>query len=335
MLAQLAALIVVVVALLASVELAAQRGELGLGRLRGESGRSLRRQVVGRWAAAITIGWLLGWIPGLGLSAVVAGLLPGQHGLPVTPAVVVAPLMALVAMIAVILPAARSTLGKPVIELLQAAPTVHRDAGRRQLVVDAVVIVAALSALVVAAQSGTSSLLGLLVPSLLAIAAGLLLARGTIWTAGIARRRWSRGGTAPSQWLTAILLFRLRGLRLMIVLISLATAFVVFAVQVQVIGEDVRRHEAEVRTGAAAVLRVEGEPAAVIEALDQIDPGRGAGNPTLTAVVVTRRADASATRGMFIEPDAFVDVAYGADRAADQECGSAWGADDPAHRVHR
>ena len=105
----------------------------------------------------------------------------------------------------------------------------------------------------------------------------------------------------------------------MIVLISLATAFVVFAVQVQVIGEDVRRHEAEVRTGAAAVLRVDGEPAAVIEALDQIDPGRGAGNPTLTAVVVTRRADASATRGMFIEPDAFDDVAFGADRAADRD----------------
>ena len=196
-LVQLAALVVVVVTLLASAELAAQRRELGLGRLRGESGRSLQRQVVGRWAAAITIGWLIGWIPGLGLSAAVAGVLPGQHGLPVTPAVVVAPLMALVAMIAVILPAARSTLGKPVIELLRTAPSVHRDAGRRQLVADAVVVVAALSALVVAAQSGTSSLLGLLVPSLLAIAAGLLLARGTIWTAGIARRRWSRGGTAP------------------------------------------------------------------------------------------------------------------------------------------
>lgn len=318
-LAQLAALIAVVLVLLAAVTLTAERGELGLARLRGEPARSLRRQIVGRWAIAVTIGWLLGWIPGVAVLAVVSGRLPGHHGLPVVPAVVLAPLVTLAVMIGGITPAAQSAVGRPVIDLLRSAPTASRRDGGRQLILDVAVLVAALSGLLVAVQSGAASVLGLLVPSLLAIAIGVLLARATSWIAGVVRQRGARRGAPAGGLLTAILLVRLRGVRLLIVTICLACAFVVLAVEVEAIGTRVRRHEAEVRTGAAAVLRVEGDPSTLVEQLDRIDPGRFHGEPTMTAVVVTRRADASATRGMFVEPAAFSRIAFGADRAADQE----------------
>ena len=201
-LAQLGALVAVVVALLASVAVTAQRGELGLARLRGEPARSLRRQVLGRWAAAMAIGWLLGWIPGVALLAFTARALPLDHGLPIAPALLVVPLVALVVMTAGVLPAAQAVLGQPVIELLRSSPSASREAGRRQLLVDAVVLVLALSGLLVAVQSGTDSVLAVLVPSLLAVAVGVLLARVMIGAAGLARHRWTGRGRRAGGLLT-------------------------------------------------------------------------------------------------------------------------------------
>ncbi len=317
-LVQLAALIVVVLVLLASVAITSQRGELGLARLRGQAGRRAGRQVVGRWALAVALGWLLGWVPALVALFFTATGLPGQRGLRLVPVVPIAAGAALLLMVAAIVPATRAMVRQPVVELLRTSPPAAAESGRRELIVDVAVLAAAASGLVVALQSGTSSLLGLLVPSLLAIAVGIVLGRIARRLADRVRARRLRTGRAPGALLTAILLSRLRGQRLTIVTVCLASAFAVFAVQVQAIGTAVRRHEAGVRTGAAAVLTVDGDPSALVAALDQLDPAHATDRATMTAVVLTRRADAGATRGMYVEPAAFDALAYGADQAADR-----------------
>ncbi len=313
--AQLTALVVVVVALLASVAIAAERGELGLARLRGLSGRRAGRQTIGRWALAVSLGWLLGWLPAMAALRYVADRLPDET-VPVVAFVPLAAGAALLLMIAAIMPATRTLVRRPVIELLRTSSPAAHDRGLRELVVDVAVIVAAASGLLVALQSGASSLLGLLVPSLLAVALGIALGRLVTWLADRARRRRTRTGDRAGGLLTAILVGRLRGVRLAMVTVSLTTAFVVFAVQVQTIGSTVRLHEAEVRTGATAVVTVDGEPSDLLHALDELDPSHATDRATMTAVVVTRRADATATRGMFVEPAAFAALAFGAERAA-------------------
>ena len=313
--AQLTALVVVVVALLASVAIAAERGELGLARLRGLSGRRAGRQTIGRWALAVSLGWLLGWLPAMAALWYVAARLP-DGTVPVVAFVPLAAGAALLLMIAAIVPATRTLVRRPVIELLRTSSPAAHDRVLRELVVDVAVIVAAASGLLVALQSGASSLLGLLVPSLLAVAIGIALGRLVTWLADRARRRRTRTGDRAGGLLTAILVGRLRGVRLAMVTVSLTTAFVVFAVQVQTIGSTVRLHEAEVRTGATAVLTVDGEPSDLLHALDELDPSHATDRATMTAVVVTRRADATATRGMFVEPAAFAALAFGAERAA-------------------
>lgn len=313
-LAQLAVLVGVVLALLASVELSAQRGELGLGRLRGEPVARLRGLVVARWAAVVVTGWLLGWIPALGLLAMLAERLPGQRGLLFGPALIVVPLAVLLTTIAVMAPPAQALLAQPVIGLLRSAPAAARDGGGRQLMVDVALLVLTVSGVLVAVQVGTTSVLGLLVPSLLAVGLAVVLFRLLVRLADQRRRRLGRTGLRPTQLLTATLLVRLRGLRMLTVGTTVAVAFAVFAVQLYVIGFEVRQHDAQVRTGAATVLQVTGEPAAVLHALAQVDPGHDTADARMTAVVVTRRSDARAPRGMFVEPAAFARIAFGADR---------------------
>lgn len=321
-LTQLAALVLVVLVLLSSVALSSSRAELGLRRLRGERTGTLLRLVLGPWSAAVTVGWLLGWVPGLALLAAAASRLPGDRGLPMTAALLVAPLVTLAVLIVVLVPGARSMLAQPVIALLQAAPSAAREVRARQQLVDLAVVVLAGCGLLVAFQAGTSSVLGLLVPSLLAIGIGVLLFRVIVAVAARRRRQLAVRGVSAGL-LTAILMVRLRGLRILVVATCLAAAFAVFAVQLQAIGAGVRRHVAQVRTGAAAVLEVDATPAAVLSALDRLDPRHGTPAAALAAVVVTRRTDPTALRALFTEPLGFAHVAYGASQAAADE---AWAA---------
>jgi hypothetical protein len=313
-LAQLAVLVGVVLALLAAVELTAQRPELGLARLRGEPVVRLRRMVAGRWAAVITAGWLIGWVPGLVLLGVVTAMSSDGQGLLLGPALVVVPLSCLLVMVGVISVPARTMLAQPVTGLLRSAPSAVRESGGRQVIVDVGLLIVAVSGLVVAVQVGTDSVLGLLVPSLLAVGAGVALYLVLVRLMARRRRLLAGSGTRPAALLHATLTFRLRGLRLLVVATSVAAAFAVFAVQVQAIGSDVRRHDAEVRTGAAAVLTVDGDAPDVVRALARFDPRHSATDATVTPVVVARRKDPEALRGMFVEPAAFARLGYGADR---------------------
>lgn len=319
MLTQLAALVVVVIGLLVSVTLAAQRTELGLARLRGEPTAVLQREILGRWAAALGLGWALGWLLGLGLLTVTAGQLPGHRALSVSTALVVAPVLALLLLVGAMVPACRQLLSQPVVELLRAVPPSAHGDGRSDLIVDLLAVVVGIGGVVVAIQVGTDSVIGLLVPAFAAIALAVALHRALRGIAAAVRSRWSGRPSSPTVLLTAILLLRLRGTRIMIVTICLATAVATFGIQLLLIGSAARRHIAEVSTGAAEVFTVSGTPDTVLRALDTIDPGRASDAAGTSVVVSTRRVDAAAVRGMFVEPHIFARLAMGAALTADQQ----------------
>ncbi len=94
------------------------------------------------------------------------------------------------------------------------------------------------------------------------------------------------------------------------------------AVQLTASGGAVRRHDAEVRTGAAVVLEVDGNVTAAQRTLARLDPGHATSAATMTVVALTRRTDGRALRGMFVEPAGFAAVAYGTDRTTDP---ATWG----------
>ncbi len=312
LLTQLAALAVVVVGLLVSVTLAAQRTELGLARLRGEPTALLRREVLGRWAAAAGLGWALGWLLGLGLLTVTAGQLPGDRALPVSPVLILAPGLALLLLLTAMVPASRQLLAQPVVGLLRAVPPSARGGGRSDLLIDLLAVTVGIGGVVVALQVGTDSVIGLLVPAFAAIALAVALHRAIGGVAAVVRARWSGRPRSSSVLLTMVLLLRLRGSRIMIVTICLATAVATFGLQLLLIGSAARRHIAEVSTGAAEVFTVSSDPATVLRALDTIDPGRATGAAATSVVVVTRRVDEAAVRGMFVEPNIFAHRALGA-----------------------
>lgn len=113
------------------------------------------------------------------------------------------------------------------------------------------------------------------------------------------------------------------GFKIIIVGACLATAFPIFAVQVQTIGSAVRRHVAEVSTGAVSVLQVVGQRTAVAAAVSQLDAHDGTPEATVTEVVLTRRRDPYALRGMCVDPTSFTTVAAGAGSSPTKTDGAA------------
>ena len=288
--AQLGVLMAVVVALLTSVHLAEQRAELGLQRLRGQPAGQLRRLVIGRWAAVTIAGGLLGWLPAAVALTVVGDRLPGRPEFPIGPVQVAAVVLAQLIIIAMIIPGVRALLAQPVIEMTRSVSAV-RAGQARQLIIDVALLVLAACGLAAATQTGGSSLLGLLAPSLLAIGLAIVLVRVVIGSATVLRRRLITRLQRPAALLTMIIVLRLRGLRILIITATLATAFVIFVGQLAGIGEQVRRHDAEVRTGSAAVLTVSGDLETISAAVAGLDPGHAGPAAELTPVVITRRAD--------------------------------------------
>lgn len=309
--AQVAVLAVVVLTMLVGLVLQARRSEVGLGRLRGQRVRRLVGRVTGEWLvlvlAGTVLGVALGWVAVL---AARAAWVPrgGPPGLP--PMLPVAVAGTLLVSVALMLGRARQVAGEPIPALLRSTPPRAAATGGRQLVTDAVVVTAALAGLAVGLQSPEDSALVLLAPSLLAIAASLLLAR-LLARAGdaVARRSLLRGRGATT--LAAIQLSRPRGLTALLTVLCAATAFAVFGTQVSTVSERNRTHRAEVEAGAEVVLGTRSPLPDVVRALDAVDPGR----EQATLVVRTRMDERDFVSLMLVEPDAFTRIAHGAREA--------------------
>lgn len=309
--AQVAVLAVAVLAMLVSVALVQRRPELGLSRLRGRGTRPLVRMLAAQWAVLAGLGAVLG--AGFGWAATA---LARSRWLPTSPPLAPplgtwwALLGSVLAALVVLVLLARPVVNEPVPALLRATG-LRAAAGGQRTLVDVVLVTAAGCGLAVGLQSDEESALALLAPSLLAVAASVLLVRLlTRVTARLATRWLARGRAA--RMLAAVLISRGRGTRLLLTVLCMSSAFAVFGTQLGVVSEANRTHRAEVEAGAAAVARTEAPPARVEAVLEEVDPGR-----ERAALVVTSAAPAADGLGaVYVDPGAFQRVAYGARDAA-------------------
>ena len=203
--------------------------------------------------------------------------------------------------------------GEPVPSLLRT--TGERGATDRGLLGEAValtVVACAIAASVLSDQPAIS----MATPALLAVGVALVGARAVSRAAARLGVRWLRAGRTAAG-LTALMLARGRGFRAQVVVVSLATAFLLFGTQYLLVGHTNRQHRDEIEAGAQAVATTVAPPLRVARALDQIDPDR----KHATVVVHTRRNDAGALRGLFVEPEAFRRIAFGTSAVAPA---SAW-----------
>ncbi|GAB2860739.1 hypothetical protein GCM10027026_08240 [Myroides odoratimimus subsp. xuanwuensis] len=312
-LAQLGVLALVVLAMLVSLALAQRRPEIGLGRLRGQAARRLRRGLTGEWAVVVAAGTAVGGLLGtLGVVGVRAAWLPGSPALAPPWSAAAALAATAVAAVALMALMAGPVVQEPVSALLRSTgPRASAPTSSRVLLDTALVTLAA-AGLLVGLQSPDDSALVLLAPSLLAVGASVLLVRAlTTLAARSSRRALERGRTTTA--LGSVLLALSRGLRVLVTVLCLASAFAVFSAQMASVGERNRQHRAEVEAGAAAVASTTAAPSALVRALDEVDPDR----ELATAVVVTRRTDPTALGAMYVEPDAFPRIAFGAGEATD------------------
>jgi hypothetical protein len=315
--AQVGVLALAVLAMLVSVALIQRRPEVGLSRLRGRSFGSLVRSLAAQWTAVVLAGAVLGVAAGFGAAALARGLwLSGPPPLAPPRWVLLSLGLAVLAAILLLVLMARPVVREPVPALLRSTGPRSAGSGDSRLLIDSALVTAAVCGLVVGLQSSDESALALLAPSLLAIAASVLLVRLMAWAAGRLAVRWLTGG--HTTWaLTSVLIARGRGTRLLLTVVCMTAAFLVFTTQLSTVAEANRTHRAEVEAGAAAVGRAGVPPADVVAALDAVDPGRD----RATLVVSSAPSGPDAIGTLYVEPDPFTRIAFG---ALDAAPASAW-----------
>ncbi len=246
-------------------------GEIALAKLRGMS----RRATLGFGLAepvilvvvALPLGLLLAWLADTMLAR--GYLVPGTS-VSVTPTVLLALVVCFFGAVAAAALAARGILSAPVLEQLR------RTGGRRARLVRSSAIDAAAVALAAAGiyelKAGGSDALALLAPGLIALAVGLLAVRLLPALARIEVAR-TRSSTAVASFLASRNVARRPGGLRIVVLLTLAVALAVFAVDGWTVAAANRGDVARAEVGAAEVLHVRvASPGALRAAVEAADP---------------------------------------------------------------
>jgi hypothetical protein len=269
--AQLAVLLVVLVGTVIAGGVERRRRDLALARLRGRSRSAAARWAVtdlaGVLAASLLPGWALAWLVD---RALISATLPAYG---IGPEWRWPVLLAGVGMVAVaglvLYGAAHRAARAPLPELMR---TVAPPATRRVSVAEAAVAVIALAGVVVVLTGGRHTALALVTPTLLALLAGLLLARGGAAVASAVGRRaiWRR---RTGLGLVALNAARSAGLRRVVVLTCVAVALVVSTVDQWSVARTNRQARAEVEVGAPVVLTLgSANVPAIRHAVAAVDP---------------------------------------------------------------
>ena len=304
LLGQLAVLAVVVLMLVASAAVEQRRPELALSRLRGRGPAAtagmLLRELGTVVVAGVPVGFALALLTGelarrFWLTEGIPWELPGTS-------LVGAALSGAAAVLAVAL-VARPVLREPISTLLRRVPP--RRQGWAVGVLDAVVVAVALAGLVTLLSGNLSGPLALGTPTLLALAAGLVLAHVLIPAAGLLSRRMTARGRVVGA-LTAIQVARRPAVRRVMAIITVATALTTFATDALVVGARNRDERARAETGAQAVLTTSARDiTALTGAVSAADPG----GHTATPVVRIRQGSSDAITTLAVVPDQFARIA--------------------------
>ncbi len=246
-----------------------RRPEIALARLRGFPTGRTARFGLGEVLLLILVAAPLGLALGLGAVELSARtvLAPGTHTELRLP-VFVAAGAALAATVLAALLAVRSTLRPGVLDLLRRVPS--RSGWRAGALEGAVVALAGASLLV--ALTDRSAPLAVLVPALLAVVAGVAVARlVALWAAVRLARARRRGRVAPL--LSAAQVARRPGSRRVVAVLTVAVALLTFAATAWDVAARARQDRAVDVVGADRVYTVLADhPTAVRDAVHTADP---------------------------------------------------------------
>ncbi len=308
---QLIAVGLVSLVLAALLGVRALRRELGLRRLRGSSPARLGRAAGLEWLVVAVPGTLAGFLGAavFALSVRATWLDQARVLWPPWGAVAAAAAVPVVGVLLVALLTDRAARA-PIPSLLRATDARASTGRVGLLVLDVLLLVVVGCSILVALTSTESTPIVLLAPALLAVGGGVLVCRVLVLLIG--RLGPHRLVRRPALGLGLLEIARGDGLRGIVVVSAVATALLVLTTQAALIGNDNRNHRADVETGAATVYRTTADAGQVQRVLDEIDPERR----RATAVATVGRP-ADSYRILYVEPDAFRRIAYGATEAAD------------------
>jgi hypothetical protein len=304
LIAQLALLAVAILLLVAQAAVEQRRPEVALARLRGRSREGAGRLVMGELAITTVLGLPAGFLGALLLTSLVRwSLLP--PGVPFElpwQAFAAAGLAAVACAVAIWL-AARPVQRLTVSSLLRrVAPERSRAVG----VVDVLAVALAVFGIVGLATRTLKGPLALLTPTLVALAAGLVVARLVVPVAAAAGRSSQRRGRIGPA-LTAYGLERRPGPRKVVTVVSVAVALTVFAANAVAVGDRNWQARAEVQSGAPLALETDSRnPAALLAAVRRFDPE----GTRATPVAVIRRVDSASTATLAVVSRSMADVAF-------------------------
>ncbi|MEO5661738.1 MAG: FtsX-like permease family protein, partial [Nocardioides sp.] len=274
-----------------------RRGEVAVARLRGRGPAGAVGLLLVELLPVLLVGVVPGAVAALLGGALARSLLPGSAPLEAGPGFAIAVLLAVAAVVLTTVASAVRVAREPLDGLLRSG----RVSSRRWALgaLDAFLIAAVgtgVLAFVTGSLSGTFALLG---PALLALLAGLLLAHltGPAATA-LGRNLLRRGRLVPG--VTLLEMGRRRETRAAIVVITVASALAVFALDAFVVGDRTRANASKHDAGAPVVLRLDGRDLpGVREALSDVDPTGERATPVMVAGTT-----------LAVEPDGFRRIAF-------------------------
>ena len=305
LMAQLALLAAVVLLSVAAAAVEQRRPEVALARLRGRSRDGARWLVVSELGLTVLLGLPLGLALAVGINeAARRVLLPPGVPFEFPLGVLLALLAAAAVGLGAVWLAAQPVLSEPISSLLRRVAQAR--ASRRLPVVDIVVAALAAAGLVGLATTSDAGPLALVTPTLLSLAAGLVVAHVVVRAAASAgATHVRRGRVGPA--LTAYQLARRPAVRKVLTIITVATALAVFAANAVTVADRNREARAQLEAGAPVVLLTDAvEPASLQRALAAVDPTGG----DVTPVAIVRPRDVSATATIAVVPRGFEEVAF-------------------------
>ncbi len=282
-----------------------RRPELALARLRGRGRKGaaayLLSELLPLTLGGVAIGILLAPVV---MSLVAKVVFPVQVPVELPGGFLLAAVGSVVAVLAVVLAAAQRAVAEPVDSLLRAVRARHIGGGAGAAEVTLVVF--SLTAVVALVTGNLEGPLATVAPTLLAVAAGLLLGRalGPV-TRAVARRLLRRGRAVAAAGIVNAA--RRPAARRILVMVVVATALFGFCVDALVTGQHLRQNAAEQENGAPYSLGIRSDSlVAVVAALAAADPG----HEHLTPVVTTPQGSGVEGPTVSVDSTAFPRVAY-------------------------
>lgn len=297
LMAPLAVLAVFVLWLVLAAATQQRRGEVAVARLRGRGPAGAVGLLLVELLPVLLFGVVPGAVAALLGGALARAMLPGAAPFETGLGFAMALVLAVAAVVLTTVAAAVRVAREPLDSLMRHGRVTSARWALGAL--DAFMVAAVgtgVLAFVTGSLSGPFALLG---PALLALLAGLLLAHLAVPAASASGRRLLRRGHLVAG-VTLLETGRRRETGAAIVVITVASALAVFALDAYVVGERTRTNASEHDAGAPVVLRLDGRDLdGVREALDAVDAtGRLA-----TPVVVSGTT-------LAVEPDGFREIAF-------------------------